>query len=99
MDELEDNSDEEGSANEKAAIRNAILDAIQDGVLTEDEISKVIKETGAHSRWMNRNSHYGWFCNKANRKISGTFNTTMTPSASGATYTVTDGAFTDLYLD
>jgi len=46
------------SANEKAAIRNAILDAIQDGVLTEDEISKVIKETGAHSRWMNRNSHY-----------------------------------------
>jgi hypothetical protein len=36
---------------------------------------------------------------KANRKISGTFNTTMTPSASGATYTVTDGAFTDLYLD
>ena len=36
---------------------------------------------------------------KANHKISGTFNTTMTPSASGTTYTVTDGAFTDLYLD
>jgi len=46
------------SANEKAAIRNAILDAIQDGVLTEDEISKVVKESGAHSRWMGRNSHY-----------------------------------------
>jgi hypothetical protein len=46
------------TANEKAAIRNAILDAIQDGVLTEDEISKVVKETGAHSRWMSRNSHY-----------------------------------------
>jgi hypothetical protein len=46
------------TANEKAAIRNAILDAIQDGVLTEDEISKVVKESGAHSRWMSRNSHY-----------------------------------------
>lgn len=36
---------------------------------------------------------------KANHKISGTFNTTMTPSASGTTYTVTDGAFNDVYLD
>ncbi len=36
---------------------------------------------------------------KANHKISGTFNTTMTPSSSGTTYTVTDGAFTDVYLD
>jgi hypothetical protein len=36
---------------------------------------------------------------KANHKISGTFNTTMTPSASGTTYTVTEGAFTDVYLD
>jgi hypothetical protein len=46
------------TANEKAAVRNAILDAIQDGVLAEDEISKIVKETGAHSRWMSRNSHY-----------------------------------------
>ena len=46
------------TANEKAAIRNAILDAVQDGVLTEDEISKIVKETGAQSRWMARNSHY-----------------------------------------
>jgi hypothetical protein len=36
---------------------------------------------------------------KANRKISGTFNTTMTPSASGATYTVTEGKFTDLIIE
>ena len=34
-----------------------------------------------------------------NKKISGTFSTTMTPSSSGTKYTVTDGAFTDVVLD
>jgi hypothetical protein len=46
------------SANEKAAIRNKILDAIQDGVLTEDEFNSIIAETGAHSRWSSRNGQY-----------------------------------------
>lgn len=35
----------------------------------------------------------------ANHKISGTFSTTMTPTSSGTTYTVTEGSFTDVYLD
>jgi hypothetical protein len=34
-----------------------------------------------------------------NKKISGTFNTTMTPSSSGTTYTVTEGKFTDLIIE
>jgi hypothetical protein len=46
------------STNEKAAIRNKVLGAIQDGILTEDELNNVIKETGAHGRWVSRNSHY-----------------------------------------
>ena len=46
------------SANEKAAIRNKILDAIQDGVITEDEFNSIIADTGAHSRWSSRNGQY-----------------------------------------
>jgi len=46
------------STNEKAAIRNKILDAIQDGVITEDEFNSIIADTGAHSRWSSRNGQY-----------------------------------------
>lgn len=35
----------------------------------------------------------------ANKKVSGTFNTTMTSTSSGPTITVTNGSFTDVYLD
>lgn len=46
------------STNEKAAIRNKILDSIQTNVLTEEEFNSIIAETGAHSRWSSRNGHY-----------------------------------------
>jgi hypothetical protein len=46
------------STNEKAAIRNKILDAIQDGVITEEEFNSIIAGTGAHDRWSSRNQHY-----------------------------------------
>lgn len=44
--------------NEKAAVRNKILDAIQDGVITEDEFNSIITNSGAHSRWSSRNGQY-----------------------------------------
>ena len=46
------------STNEKAAIRNKILDAIQDGVITEEEFNSIISGTGAHDRWSSRNKQY-----------------------------------------
>ena len=44
--------------NEKAAVRNKILDAIQDGVITEEEFNSIVTNSGAHSRWSSRNGQY-----------------------------------------
>ena len=39
-----------------ARIRGAVFNAIGDGVLTEEEMTNVLKEIKAHSRWLKRNS-------------------------------------------
>ena len=39
-----------------ARIRSAVIEAIGDGVLTEEEISNILKELNAHSRWLRRNT-------------------------------------------
>lgn len=39
-----------------ARVRNAVLDAIGDGVITEDEMNKILSEIQAHKRWVSRNS-------------------------------------------
>jgi len=38
-----------------AKVRNALLDSIGDGHLTEEEIVKVLSEINAHKRWLSRN--------------------------------------------
>jgi cytidyltransferase-like protein len=38
-----------------AKVRNALLDSIGDGHLTEEEIIKVLSEISAHKRWLSRN--------------------------------------------
>jgi len=45
-------------ANERAAVRNIVLDSIRDGVITEEELQKILSESGAHDRWSSRNSHF-----------------------------------------
>lgn len=39
-----------------AKVRNAVLDAIGDGVITEEEMDKILSEIQAHKRWVSRNS-------------------------------------------
>ena len=39
-----------------ARVRNAVLDAISDGHLTEEELFKILSEVEAHKRWLKRNS-------------------------------------------
>jgi len=38
-----------------ARVRSAILDAISDGHITEEEMSKILSELKAHKRWLSRN--------------------------------------------
>mgnify|MGYP001387033233 CR=1 FL=1 len=38
-----------------ARVRNAILDAVADGHITEEEMSKILSELKAHKRWLSRN--------------------------------------------
>jgi len=38
-----------------AKVRNAVLTAIADGHLTEEEVSNILSEISAHKRWLNRN--------------------------------------------
>ena len=38
-----------------ARVRSAILDAIADGHLTEDEVNNILSEIKAHKRWLKRN--------------------------------------------
>jgi citrate lyase synthetase len=38
-----------------ARVRNTILDAVSDGHITEEEMSKILTELKAHKRWLNRN--------------------------------------------
>lgn len=45
------------STNERAAVRNIIIDSIKDGIVTEEEFKRIITETGAHTRWSSRNGH------------------------------------------
>ena len=46
------------STNEKAAVRNKVLDSIQDKTLTKEELEKVLEEIGANPRWISRNERY-----------------------------------------
>lgn len=39
-----------------ARIRNAIFDAIQDGIITEDELNRILSEIQAHKTWLKKNS-------------------------------------------
>ncbi len=39
-----------------ARIRNAVIEAMGDGVLTEEELSKILHELKAHKRWLSRNT-------------------------------------------
>ena len=39
-----------------ARVRNAVLDAISDGHITEEELTKILSEIEAHKRWLKRNS-------------------------------------------
>ena len=38
-----------------ANVRSAVLDAIADGQLTEEEVTKILSEVSAHKRWLSRN--------------------------------------------
>jgi len=38
-----------------ARVRNAIFDAMKDGVITEDEMKNILEEVAAHRRWLSRN--------------------------------------------
>ena len=38
-----------------ARVRSAILDAVADGHLTEDEVNIILSEIKAHKRWLKRN--------------------------------------------
>lgn len=38
-----------------AKVRNAIFNAMNDGVITEEEIKKILTEIGANKRWLSRN--------------------------------------------
>ena len=44
------------TASTSARVRNAIFDAIQDGVITEDELSRILSEIKAHKKWLSKNS-------------------------------------------
>lgn len=39
-----------------ARVRNAVLDAVADGVITEEELKGILAEIEAHKRWLSRNS-------------------------------------------
>lgn len=38
-----------------ARVRNTIFDAIQDGIITEDELNRILSEIQAHKTWIKRN--------------------------------------------
>jgi len=39
-----------------ARVRNSVIEAMGDGVLTEEELSKILQELKAHKRWLGRNT-------------------------------------------
>jgi len=39
-----------------ARVRNSIIEAMGDGVLTEEELTKILQELKAHKRWLSRNT-------------------------------------------
>jgi len=41
-----------------AKVRKVIFDAVKDGVITEEEIEKILNEIGADKRWHKRNSKF-----------------------------------------
>lgn len=43
-------------ASTSAKVRNVIFDAMSDGVLTEEELIKILSEINANKRWLGRNS-------------------------------------------
>lgn len=43
-------------ASTSARVRNAVLNAIGDGVITEEEMDNILSEIQAHKRWKSRNS-------------------------------------------
>lgn len=43
-------------ASTSARIRNAIFDAMQDGIITKGEMDRILSEIKAHKRWVSRNS-------------------------------------------
>lgn len=40
-----------------AKVRNAVFSAIGDGIITEEELKKVLTELGANKRWLSRNKN------------------------------------------
>ncbi len=44
------------TASTSARVRNAIFNAIQDGVITEDELNRILSEIQAHKKWLSKNS-------------------------------------------
>ena len=40
-----------------ARIRNTVLEAIADGVITEEELKTILSELEANSRWLSRNTN------------------------------------------
>ena len=39
-----------------ARVRNAIFDAMQDGIITEDELNRILSEIKANKNWIKRNA-------------------------------------------
>jgi len=40
-----------------ARVRNAIFDAMTDGIITEDELKRILFEIGANSKWLSKNKN------------------------------------------
>lgn len=43
-------------ASTSARVRNAILDAMHDGVITKEELKGILSEISAHRKWLSKNS-------------------------------------------
>jgi len=43
------------TASTSARVRNAIFNAIQDGIITEDELNRVLSEIKSHNAWLSKN--------------------------------------------
>lgn len=47
------------TAGKHAAVRNRVIEAVKDGILTKSDFSAILKEMSADdSRWLRRNAHY-----------------------------------------